>query len=184
MKSSKKTKSKIIISATQLFALFGFHGVSMNKIARNAGVNKAGIYYHFHSKENLYRIVFQSSLKRVVKNIYSRLLHSRLKINIVNVEDILNQFWDNNPWIMKLFIHELTSGAEQLRYVLLNNRQRTHDSLNKLANIFSLLNEDDLTGFKADDETMIRKATQLVAHSMSRRLVDTVITTIFEQQSN
>ena len=183
MNSSKKTKSKIISNATQLFALYGFHGVSMTKIAGKAGVNKAGIYYHFHSKDNLYRIVFQSSLKRVVRNIYTHLLKSRLKINNEKAEDILNQYWDANPLIMKLFIHELTSGAEELRQLLERDRQRSHDSLQKLADIFTMLNAGELSEFAVDDETMIRKATQLVAHSMTRRLVDTVISTIFEKQS-
>jgi AcrR family transcriptional regulator len=180
MNSSKKTKSRIILSARHLFALFGFHGVSMSKIARDAGVNKAGIYYHFRSKNNLYRIVFQSSLKLVVKNIYSLLLKSRLKINNEKAEDILNQFWDVNPLIMKLFIHELTSGAKELRHVLVGDKQRTHDSLKKLADIFSMLNEGELSENAIDNDTMIRKATQIVAHSMSKRLVDTVISTIYD----
>jgi AcrR family transcriptional regulator len=181
MNSSKKTKSKIINSAIHLFAHFGFHGTSMNKIASGAGVNKVVIYYHFRSKDNLYRLVFQGSLKHTVKNIYSHLLKSRLKINKEKTEDILIQFWDANPLIMKLFIHELTSGAQELHHVLIRDRQMTHHTLQKLAAILSMLNGGDVS--ELDDKTIIRKAVQEVAHSMSSRLVDTAISAIFETQT-
>ena len=38
-----------------MFAARGFDGVSVDDIARDAGVNKAMIYYHFADKLALYR---------------------------------------------------------------------------------------------------------------------------------
>ena len=46
-----------LIRAASLFAKGGFDGVSVDDIARDAGVNKAMIYYHFADKLALYRAV-------------------------------------------------------------------------------------------------------------------------------
>lgn len=48
-----KTKEKIIQVAMDIIALEGFHGITIRKIAANAGVNVAAVNYYFGSKENL-----------------------------------------------------------------------------------------------------------------------------------
>ena len=50
-------------SAATLFAKGGFDGVSVDDIARDAGVNKAMIYYHFADKLALYRAVVAYGLE-------------------------------------------------------------------------------------------------------------------------
>jgi len=178
---SKRTRARIIRSALILFSTFGKNGTHMAQIALHAGVNKASICYHFRSKDNLYRIVFQSSLKHVVKNIYNRLLNSRLLLKDDSVKDILNRLWDGHPLIMKLFIHELISGALELRYVLTTGNKQTREALRQLAAIFPMLEMNPIQNPAEDDEFYFRKATQVVAQSMSHRLVDTVIETIFKK---
>ena len=44
-------------AAATLFSASGFDGVSVDDIARDAGVNKAMIYYHFADKLALYRTI-------------------------------------------------------------------------------------------------------------------------------
>ena len=53
-----ETKSKILKTANQLFALKGFEGTSIREIAQKAEVNLAAINYHFKSKERLYWAIF------------------------------------------------------------------------------------------------------------------------------
>lgn len=48
-------KEKIVNAAIGEFAANGMAGARVDRIAREAGVNKAMIYYYFSSKENLYR---------------------------------------------------------------------------------------------------------------------------------
>jgi len=48
------TRRKILDSARAEFALLGKAGARIDRIAAQAGVNKAMIYYHFDSKDNLY----------------------------------------------------------------------------------------------------------------------------------
>ena len=51
---SAETRSKILDAAVQEFSRNGLAGARMDQIATLAGVNKALLYYHFDSKENLY----------------------------------------------------------------------------------------------------------------------------------
>ncbi|MCG8552454.1 MAG: TetR/AcrR family transcriptional regulator [Desulfobacterales bacterium] len=57
----QKTKERILSSATDVFAEFGYGGARMDMIARRAGVNKAGIYYHIGGKETLYETVLKTT---------------------------------------------------------------------------------------------------------------------------
>lgn len=52
-------RERILHEAERLFALEGFHGVSMRNIAQAADVKLALIVYHFETKEKLYRAVFE-----------------------------------------------------------------------------------------------------------------------------
>ncbi|MFI5183805.1 MAG: TetR/AcrR family transcriptional regulator [Vicinamibacteria bacterium] len=51
------TRARLIESATDIFVNKGFNGARVEEIARRARANKAMIYYHFGSKEKLYRAV-------------------------------------------------------------------------------------------------------------------------------
>ena len=49
--------SRILDAAAEEFAGQGFAGAKVEAIAKRAGVNKAGLYYHVGNKEKLYEAV-------------------------------------------------------------------------------------------------------------------------------
>ncbi len=51
------SRESILDSATEVFMESGFSGARVDEIARRAQANKAMIYYHFGSKQDLYRAV-------------------------------------------------------------------------------------------------------------------------------
>jgi len=51
------SRESILDSATEVFMESGFSGARVDEIARRAHANKAMIYYHFGSKQGLYRTV-------------------------------------------------------------------------------------------------------------------------------
>ena len=55
--SIDNTKDSILSVATRLFSRFGFHKTSMDEIAKIARKAKGSLYYHFASKEELFREV-------------------------------------------------------------------------------------------------------------------------------
>ena len=52
-------RERILREAERLFALHGFHGASMRDIAQAAQVGVSVVVYHFETKQNLYRALFE-----------------------------------------------------------------------------------------------------------------------------
>ncbi len=108
------SKEKILEAAMGEFAKNGLQGARVDKIAAEAGVNKAMIYYHFSSKAKLYN--------EVVHNfVASRITMLQRDIsNEVRLEDAVRQALDfhaemfhNNPQVISIFLRELaTPGSE------------------------------------------------------------------------
>ena len=66
-KMKKNPKEKILAAALKEFSTHGYGGARMETISREAGVNKAMLFYYFTSKENLYQTVIDDALKEYLK---------------------------------------------------------------------------------------------------------------------
>src|SRR5438045_9781997 len=66
---SRVSPDRILAAAADEFAARGFAGARVDRIARRARVNKAMLYYHFHSKQALYhqllRDIFAAAAARL-----------------------------------------------------------------------------------------------------------------------
>ncbi len=56
------TRDKILSVANKLFSRFGFHKTSMDEIAKIARKAKGSLYYHFSSKEELFKEVVSKEM--------------------------------------------------------------------------------------------------------------------------
>lgn len=56
---------RILTTATELFARFGYNGVSTRDVASAAGVNEVTVYRHFPRKHDLYLAVLESELQQL-----------------------------------------------------------------------------------------------------------------------
>jgi AcrR family transcriptional regulator len=56
------TRDKILSVANKLFSRFGFHKTSMDEIAKIARKAKGSLYYHFASKEDLFKEVVSKEI--------------------------------------------------------------------------------------------------------------------------
>jgi len=63
------TKDLIVDTAEQLFARFGYLGVSMTDIAESLEITKAALYYHFDSKEEIYLKVLDNAFEEFLEAI-------------------------------------------------------------------------------------------------------------------
>ena len=62
------TKDRLLDEAEALFAVRGYHAVSVREITAAANCNLAAVNYHFGNKQNLYLEVFRSRwLPRAVR---------------------------------------------------------------------------------------------------------------------
>jgi len=67
--SIEGTRNKILSVASKLFSRYGFHKTSMDEIAKTARKAKGSLYYHFASKEDLFKEIV---LKEII-NLKSQL---------------------------------------------------------------------------------------------------------------
>jgi len=58
-RSPRVSPDRILAAAALEFAARGFAGARVDRIARRAHVNKAMLYYHFRSKQHLYRTLLR-----------------------------------------------------------------------------------------------------------------------------
>ncbi|NLK65708.1 MAG: TetR/AcrR family transcriptional regulator [Tissierellia bacterium] len=58
------TKERIFEAALKAFALHGYEGARMDKIAAEVNINKATLYFHFKSKEDIFRELFQNIVQK------------------------------------------------------------------------------------------------------------------------
>ena len=59
---ARNTREEILDVATDLFIELGYDKTSLREIAERVGVTKAALYYHFESKEEIFRTLLQPIL--------------------------------------------------------------------------------------------------------------------------
>lgn len=110
-----RTRDGIIASATKLFAINGYDGVSVDEIAKEASINKAMIYYYFGNKAKLYEITVKSVLDEMYDSIVeqNRSLSKpteELKSFIITYAF----FAKEHSYIPALMMAELSNGGKNL----------------------------------------------------------------------
>ncbi len=114
-KDAGKVPEKILQTAINVFAAKGFGGARVDEIAKDAGVNKASIYYHIGDKEALYKEVlnrvFAGAAQAADDNISSgKPVEEKLKGHIRSV--IKNAVSIEN--FAPLLMREVASGGENM----------------------------------------------------------------------
>lgn len=63
------TKGAIFDAAMKIFSDCGYDGATMDDIALDAGVAKGTLYYHFKSKEEIFKFVISEGMQRIEEEI-------------------------------------------------------------------------------------------------------------------
>jgi TetR/AcrR family transcriptional regulator len=63
MRDPERTRRRLLKVARKQFAAKSFAGARVDEIARSAGINKQALYYHFGSKEELFREALESGYR-------------------------------------------------------------------------------------------------------------------------
>ena len=109
------TRDAVFDSAAARFAKGGFDGVSVDDIARDAGVNKAMIYYHFADKLALYRAVLADGLSRMGATVHD--IASAADTPAIKLDRFIEAFvrmTETRPWMPALMLREIAEGAPRL----------------------------------------------------------------------
>lgn len=132
----EQTREIIVRTAQKLFARFGFNKTSMDEIARVSRKAKGSLYYHFSSKEDLFREVVQKEIDEIKKQLEPILYedleadqklkkfltkHCELVVKAINylegiradltehlsmVEDLRKQFIEWEKCVIQQILHE------------------------------------------------------------------------------
>jgi len=110
------TEDKIRAAAFKIFQQKGFAGTKTRDIAEEAGINLALLNYYYRSKEKLFNIVMEESLKQL----FSRLLlilgnpTTTISYKIDTIVDLYINLLKENPNIPLFILSELQANPENL----------------------------------------------------------------------
>jgi AcrR family transcriptional regulator len=106
-----KTKEKIKNAALKLFQQKGFARTKTRDIAKEAGINIALLNYYFRSKETLFEIVMEESLRKIffgLRDVFTKPTFEE------KLEGIVNNYFDalqTNPDLPLFVFSEIQAGA-------------------------------------------------------------------------
>ena len=130
-----ETRNKILNVANKLFSKFGFHKTSMDEIAKIARKAKGSLYYHFASKEDLFREVVSKEIYNLESNLSDIIdddklkASEKIKLYIIKRMEILNSaanyheiikadFFEHFDFIDNLRVNLDVWEKEQIRLVM------------------------------------------------------------------
>jgi AcrR family transcriptional regulator len=115
------TEEKIIKAAQREFAQHGYEGARVDRIAQKARVNKAMIYYHFKSKENLYETLLSKVYTTIVPLISNTIPDNigpkeKLEVIISTFIDFIKELDED---FIRMMLRELSSGGKYFKKLML-----------------------------------------------------------------
>ncbi|MCJ7680955.1 MAG: TetR/AcrR family transcriptional regulator, partial [Candidatus Aminicenantes bacterium] len=113
------SKDRILQAAREEFGSCGFSGARMDRIARNAQINKAMIFYYFSTKESLYQEILKEALLQVfmpISLIVSQAEHPEPFLE--QVPGIYMNFFAKNPDFTRMVAFELVQNPENITRVI------------------------------------------------------------------
>jgi AcrR family transcriptional regulator len=123
------TKHAVFAAAASLFSSHGFNGVSTDDIARDAGVNKAMIYYHFSDKLALYRAIVCEGLQAMGDTVHA------IAISAETPEKKLDAFveafvtmTETRSWMPAIMLREIAEGAPRLDPETMSHMRKVIDN--------------------------------------------------------
>ena len=98
------TREKILETATRLFSSQGYSNTSLSQVAKEAQVSKALIFWHFESKEKLFRTALQRTLEPYFINVVDDLEGLSEVDQIRRLIDVYYEFVSKNMYSVKFLV--------------------------------------------------------------------------------
>jgi TetR/AcrR family transcriptional regulator len=110
------TKEKILEAARLEFGRHGLAGARVDRIAQNAAVNKAMIYYYFRSKENLYQAVIEDHFS-VISEFLEKNIVSDISVEDVfpKISEFINSLFSERKNFLPIMLREIADGGERIK---------------------------------------------------------------------
>lgn len=112
----------ILAAAEELFAQQGYSSISINSIAKQAGVSKANVFHHFETKEMLYMAVLQNAsteMSHLIAELDSGNGSASQQIGHYARQHLQNLF--DKARVTQLILRELQQGDQEKSFQLVRN---------------------------------------------------------------
>lgn len=111
----RDSRQRILDAATTEFALRGFSAAGVDRIAARARLNKAMIYYHFGSKQNLYRAVLRDVFGAIGGHLEAiATSHDQPFAKINRFVEVLVREGQQRPHFAPIVLREIAEGGRRL----------------------------------------------------------------------
>ncbi len=109
------SRRRIVDAAILEFSQHGFAGARVDRIAQQSGINKAMLYYHFNSKENLYNHVIHANIDRVVGDFLKFIAdgHDLYSLLLALARHYIRIFTPDNPF-SAILLREMASDPSRI----------------------------------------------------------------------
>jgi TetR/AcrR family fatty acid metabolism transcriptional regulator len=112
---SARTRERILLAATEVFARRGFHGTRVADIADSAGIAYGLVYHHFKNKDEILVAIYSEKWGQMVAYLGEL---GRQPVSFREKMSKLVHFWvrtyRQDPHLMTLMINEITRSYEFL----------------------------------------------------------------------
>lgn len=95
-------------AACRVFSANGFHGASIDEIAREAGITKPVIYHHFASKQDLHSAVFEHYAEQLLAVAATHGVKGTLQERLHDIVRGMFNFAHANPHVWQLLLGDST----------------------------------------------------------------------------
>ncbi len=111
-------QEKIIDAATRIFAQYGYHGATVEQIAKKAGMSKPNLLYYYSSKKVLYMTVLQGILNTWLEPLQELDVNQDPEDEICAYIDRKIEYSRLYPLASRIFANEIIGGASIIKPVL------------------------------------------------------------------
>ncbi|WP_404417561.1 TetR/AcrR family transcriptional regulator [Marinospirillum sp.] len=168
-----RSRSRILQSAMELFARYGFKKVSISQIMKEARMTHGAFYAHFESKESLYSASFLELLKESGR---ARLVKAPLSIK--KLIALASNYWnlrqqpDTRPGPETLLFNEVGNDNESLQPLLQSSYEDLRKLLERRMQALSRLQKLEVSSALIRDRARAILASLVGAITLARMLPD------------
>ncbi|MEH6942067.1 TetR/AcrR family transcriptional regulator [Bacillus sp. JJ722] len=144
-------QQRVINSAFQEFANYGYTDASTNRIVKRAGISKGSLFYYFKNKQDLLNFLFKYAIDYLIEDYVAKIdtsisdFFERYKLQ----RSIKNRIFTENPYVFSFIssYYYVYKNEMGLPLDLIEQLQRLEDQINN-----SLYQNIDLSMFREDIE--------------------------------
>ena len=159
-------KEEILKIASKEFAKYGYKGISLETIAKKAGISKAAIYYHFANKAALFKEVIMPKLDELInkiQNCKSNNPKENLKCYIYSFSEIFLKY----NCFASILAHEFVDGGRNLNEGIIKEMSKIFQ---KLISILEEGQKKEIFDIKNPFSIQLMIVSSLVMHQTTKEL--------------